>query len=109
MATWFNANLCAYCDVSSGTEDYVDERLNQKWRSVLPVCPSDRAGGALGIPRTKRRTRDDAIQRSGRRAHLVPDEVEEVRMERGASDVVAAQDMVRPTSARDVGHVRGRR
>ncbi len=78
LAAWFNANLCAYCAGSSGTKGYVDERLTQEWRSVLPVCPSCRADGALPIARTKRRN-GDAIYRSGRRAHLIPDEVVEVK------------------------------
>ena len=73
------------------------------------MCPSCRANGALPIARTKRSS-GDAIQRSGRRAHLVPDdEVEEVRMEGDGSGVVAPQDVLRPTRARDDGRGRRRR
>ena len=109
VAAWFNANLCAYWAGSSGTEGYVDECLTRERKSVLPVCPSCRADDALPIARTRRRN-GDAIQRSGRRAHLVPDdEVEEVRMEGDGSGVVAPQDVLRPTRARDDGRGRRRR
>jgi hypothetical protein len=109
VAAWFNDHLCAYCAGSPRTEGYIDERSTQEWRSVLPVCPSCRAGGALPIARTKRRN-GDAIQRSGRRAHLVPDdEVEEVVMKGGASGVIVPQDVLRPTRARNIGRVRRRR
>ncbi len=64
------------------------------------MCLSCRAYGAISIARTKRRN-GDTIQRSGRRAHLVPDnEVEEVRLEGGSNCVVAPQDVLRPTRRR---------
>jgi hypothetical protein len=62
MAACFNANLCAYCAGSTGTERYGGERLTQEWRSVLPVCLTCRADGALPVARTKRRN-GDAINR----------------------------------------------
>jgi len=100
VATWSNANLCAdYCAGSSGAKEYVDERLTQEWRSVLPVCPSCRADGALPFAQTKRRN-GEAMHRSGRRAHLIRGEVVEVTMEGGASGVVAPQYVARPTRAR---------
>jgi hypothetical protein len=68
-------------------------------KSVLPVCPTCRAYGALPIARTKRRN-GDAIQRSGRRAHLIREEVQEVVVEGGASGVVAPNVAVPPTRAR---------
>jgi hypothetical protein len=74
VAAWFHANLWAYCAGLSGTKGFVDERLTREWKSVLPVCPTCRADGALPIARTKRRN-GDAIQRSGRRAHLIREEV----------------------------------
>jgi hypothetical protein len=66
---------------------------------VLPVCPSCRADGALPIARTKRRN-GDAIQRSGRSAHLIREEAQDVVVDDGASGVVASNAVAPPSRAR---------
>ena len=75
---------------------------------MLPVCPTCRADGALPIARRKRRN-GDAIHRSGRCAHLIPDEVGEVKVDRGASGVVALHGVVSPTRPRVARRERRRR
>ena len=51
----------------------------------------------------------DDIQRSGRRALLIPDVVEEVSVDIGASVVVASHGVVPPTRARVARRGRRRR
>ncbi len=65
---------------------------------MLPVCPTCGGGGALPIVRIKRRN-GDAIQRS---ALLIPDEVEEVTLEGGSSNVVARHVVLHLTRVRSV-------
>ena len=55
VASWFHANLCDYCAGSSGSDGDIDEDLTREWKSVLPICPTCRAYGALPLARTRRR------------------------------------------------------
>jgi hypothetical protein len=55
VASWFYANLCAYCASSSGNDGVVDKDLTPEWKSVLPICASCRSDGGLPLARTRRR------------------------------------------------------
>ena len=70
VASWFHANLCAYCAGSSGSDGVIDEDLTREWKSVLPVCPTCRADGALPLARTRRRNGAANERRVQRARHV---------------------------------------
>ena len=45
----------AYCAGSSGANGIVDEILSVEWKSVLPLCTSCAASGAIPLTQTRRR------------------------------------------------------
>ena len=54
--SWFRADPCAFCAGSSGANEFGDEEVTIKWKSVVPaLCRQCRAEGALPLARTKRR------------------------------------------------------
>ena len=54
-ASLFNDSLCAYCAGSPGANGIVDDILCVEWKSVLHVCTSCHAAGAILMTRTRRR------------------------------------------------------
>ena len=68
-ASWFNPKLCAYCAGTNGVVGSIDENQTSEWRSVLPICTTCRANGALPLVRTRRRN-GGTYERQARRARL---------------------------------------
>jgi hypothetical protein len=46
-APWFNPKLCAYCAGNNDVDGSIDENQTLEWISVLPICTTCRANGAL--------------------------------------------------------------
>ena len=70
--TAFNASLCAYCAGSSGANGIFDEMLSVEWKSVLLLCTSCAASGAIPLTRTRRRNGAANGQRAKRARQSVP-------------------------------------
>jgi hypothetical protein len=68
-ASWFNPKLCAYCAGTNGVDGSIDEKQTLEWRSVLPICTTCRANGALPLVRSRRRN-GGAYERRAQRARL---------------------------------------
>ena len=55
VASWFNANLCAYCAGASGSDGLIDEDFTPLWKTVFPLCQECRAGEVASLAQTRRR------------------------------------------------------
>ena len=55
VASWLNANLCAYCAGASGREGLIDVGLTPLWKTVLSLCQECRVGGVAPLRRSRRR------------------------------------------------------